>query len=273
MRSVLEHILSHSGHLDFSNSYWKNLTPEFARHLESYLTVFENYRSDSGKIPSETVWKQLPKASGNDWKWRRESQSLLEKIVGNEMAVLEIGAWNGWLTKTLARNAKTVIATDYFTAAYDGIGNIGSFAQNIIPLQCNLETIAEDFKPESFDLIVLNHCLSYMKNPPDYLKNLVPLLKPDGKIISLGNTFYRDPKRKIAANKAEADEFSRRYGIPLYIAPVKGYMDSDDREFLKESGFEIIHYPGKLLQNLRARLNPSAPVYAALAYNAKHHAE
>lgn len=271
MNVTLKNIVAFEDCLKLNDSYATYLTPEFEKHLKEYLSVFEQYRNNIQIIPNEKEWKALPFgafATDNSWKWRRQSLSLLKKEIKNQtfQTALEIGAWNGWLTKHLALQSETVIAVDYFTATFDGISNINTFAENIHAVQCNLETIAEDFKPETFDLIVLNHCLSYMKNPTAYIQELIRLLKPSGKIISLGNTIYNNPENKINQNKALADEFQKQYGMPLYIAPVKGYLDKTDQEALTKTGFTIKPYPQKILQNTYAKINRSAPVYVSIIY-------
>lgn len=269
MKFELKNSVTFENHLHQIGSYWQYLTPDFEEHLSQYLTVFEKHRKDIQIIPSENDWKSLPFGSqDNSWKWRRESLAIINKEIKNKTfeTVLEIGAWNGWLTKYLAKQSQTIIAVDYFTCACDGISNINSFAKNIEAIQCNLETVSKDFKPKTFDLIVVNHCLSYVNNPVGYIKNLIPLLKAEGKIISLGNTFYSNPAHKIKQNNASATDFQNQYGMPLYIAPVKGYMDWNDREELKKSGFKIQDYPQKKLQNVYAKINPSKPVYVSIIY-------
>ena len=255
-----------------AGNFWKYLTPEFDNYLQDYLLAFEDYRNQINIIPpSEEDWKLLPFGSfANDssWKWRRESLAIISKLIGNKHfgCTLEIGSWNGWLTKTLAQHADVVIANDYFVRPFDGIGNITLLAQNIIPVQCNVDTIQSDFKPGSFDLIVLNHNLSYMNNPAEYIKGLMPLLQPDGIIISLGNTFFKNPQQKIKTNENFRQSFRDQYNRDLYIQPVKGFLDESDKKLLTDSKFKVLPYPNKSIQNLYSFLNPKAPYYCYLIY-------
>jgi len=249
--------------LQRADGYWKYLRPEFASHLEQYLPVFEKSRNDQNMVPTETVWQKLPEANGKSWQWRRQSRSLLDALTEKQRcgAILEIGAWNGWLTKHLARRSNWVVAADYFTANFDGIGNIESLAKNVSAVQCELEKIGQDFLPETFDLIVLNHNLAYSSNPSVFAQSLVQLLRPGGKIVSLGNAMFADPKKKIAQNATAAKSFEEHYGIPYYIAPLKGYLDLDDVTLLNDSGFQNVAYPQKMLQNIYSAANPARPAY------------
>ena len=274
MQHKLNDIIQFPDWLQNRGSHWQYLAPEFGMHLQHYLSVFEQHRKEIGVIPTEEDWKQLPFgpfAHTSDWKWRRQSLGIIQNLIGDKKfdCVLEIGSWNGWLTKHLGKNSEAVIATDYFICPFDGIGNIQTFAENIIAVQCNLEEIKTNFKPQSFDLIVLNHHLSYMNNPVGFLQHLIPLLKPEGMIISLGNTFFRNPEKKIRENDTFSKKFYAQYGLNLYIQPVKGYMTFEDCTSIKDLGFQVTPYPQKLLQNIYSKWNVSAPFYTYLVY---HHA-
>lgn len=272
MQDKLFNIVQFPDRIKKETSYWKYLTSEFDSYLQNYLSVFEKYRKEINVIPySEEDWKLLPFGSfakDSSWKWRRESVAIVSKIIKNKKfnCTLEIGSWNGWLTKTLAKQSKVIIAADYFVCPFDGIGNIASLAENILPVQCNIDTLKTDFKPGTFDLIVLNHNLSYMNNPAEYIQQLIPLLQPNGTIISLGNTFYKNPDQKIKNNKAFAENFYDNYNLDVYIQPVKGFLDQDDKKSLINSNFKIAAYPNQLIQNLYSILNSKAPFYCYIIY-------
>ncbi len=268
----LNDIVQFPDRLQRKTGYWQYLTPEFEIYLTKYLRIFENHRRETGLVPSDSEhWNQLPfgpSATNSDWKWRRQSLSIVEQFTKNGAfdCTLEIGAWNGWLTKYLAMKSNTLIAVDYFSLQYDGLSNLNTLAQNIIPLQCNLETLQTDLKIATFDLIVLNHNLSYFENPVGYIEKMKPFLKPGGRIISVGNTFFRNPAKKIKANASVAQQYCSQHGMELYIQPVKGYMDFDDMDQLKALGFQIEPYPAKFLQNLYSRFNESVPFYTYIFY-------
>lgn len=271
MLSKLKNIVKNEDLLRPAEGHYKYLFPEFDVYLTEYLFYFEKYREDIGIIPNAEAWLMLPfgKFCQNpSWKWRRQSLHLLQKQIRDQHfeTALEIGGWNGWLTKYLAKQSDTVIVADYFVKPFDGIGNISDLAPNIIGIQCHVENIAVDFKPKSFDLIVLNHCLSYMENPLDYINGLIPLLKHGGTILSIGSSFYVDPEDKIAANqKADAD-YQKQYQKPLYIGPVKGYMDANDVLALKYKGFHVKKYLKMWPQHFLAWFNKKRPKYISIMY-------
>ena len=141
-----KNLLQHMG------SYWKYLRPDFEAHLSDYLIVFEKYRSTIGIAPTNSSdWKALPFglfANDSSWAWRRQSLEILEYHLENTKpdTVLEIGAWNGWLTKYLAKKSNVVVAADYFVCPFDGIGNLKDLAENIHAIQCDVETIKTDLQ-------------------------------------------------------------------------------------------------------------------------------
>lgn len=273
MRTNIYDIVVFEKLLIWHDTFWKYLTPDFNTYLNIYLQSFERYRIETNcYTTNKQDWLALPfgsYANNSSWKWRRESLTLLKSLIKNETynTTIEIGCWNGWLTKYLAKQSKTVIACDYFVCPYDGVSNIKDLDANIIAVQCNLEDISKTFKPERFDLIVLNHNLAYTKNPVEYIKNLIPLLKPDGKIISLGNTIYKNPANKVEINFKNQIEYKEKHNQDLYISPVKGYLDLEDLRTLKELNFKIKGYKNKKSQNMYSKLNTKSPYYCHITYN------
>lgn len=271
MQYNLNDIIQFPDQLQNKGSYWQYLASDFDVYLQNYLKTFEQYRKELGITPTKEDWEQLPfgpYTSTSDWKWRRQSLAIFQNLTKDKAydCALEIGSWNGWLTKFIAKKAKTVFAADYFLCPYDGISNIQTLAENIVAVQCNLDTIKTDFKEQSFDLIVLNHNLAYVNNPLDYIQQLIPLLKTDGMIISLGNTFYRNPTQKIQINKTSEQKFYNKYDINLYIQPIKGYLDWNDWNSLTNAHFKIKKYPFKLVQNIFAKYFFTAPTYTYIIY-------
>lgn len=271
MQHKLNDIIQFPDWLQNRGSHWQYLAPEFGMHLQHYLSVFEQHRKEIGVIPTEEDWKQLPFgpfAHTSDWKWRRQSLAIFQNLTKHAVfdCTLEIGSWNGWLTKFLAEKSKVVIATDYFVCPLDGIGNIQTLADNIFAIQCDLENIKTNFKPQSFDLIVLNHNLAYINNPIESIKQLIPLLKQEGMIISLGNTLYKNPAKKNQINNTSSQKFYRKYGINLHIHPLKGYLDSNDCSSLIHAHFRIKKYPFKFAQNLYSKFSFKAPTYVYIIY-------
>lgn len=267
MTAGIKDIVRKHADLIVHDGYYSLLSEDFRKYLLSYLNVFESHRPQTF---SESQWKALPfEIKSGEWAWRRESLEIVLSMVKSQSFgnVLEIGAWNGWLTKHLAKHCNHVVAADYFSRAFDGISNIGQFAGNISPLQCRLATISDELVGESFDLIVVNHCLSFTENPADYIGRLKKLLRKNGIILSVGNTFYRDPSKKIRENALAENDFREATATDLYILPVKGFMDLEDKKSLIRNGFTVEPYPKRHLHNFYARLNPSAPMFASISFN------
>jgi len=272
MENKLKDIIANKNGLVFNGNLWEYLSPDFKAHLTNYLKIFEQHRSELGLIPScKNDWLDLPFgnfAKDSSWKYRRQSLSVVQKLLKNQSfdCVLEIGSWNGWLTKHLAQKTKTIIACDYFVCPFDGIGNLQELSKNIIPLQLNVEKIYKSFKPQSFDLIVLNHNLSFMNNPTAFINDLKPLLTSNGMILSIGTSFVKTPERIIKANLDYANSFFQKYNTDLYIQPVKGFMTYDDKQILKNLKFSVKSYKCKLLQNIYSYFSSYASYYCYLIF-------
>lgn len=254
--------------LIYEGTYWKYLNPEFETYLKQYLQKFEVFRNNRF---SKSDWEKLPfgdKAQNESWALRRSSLKIISKEIKKtrpEMA-LEIGAWNGWLSKYIAPECSLLIASDYFVHPFDGIGSIEQLHPNICALQTDLALISSNFKQNSFDLIVLNHVLPFVINPTEYLLNLIPLLKKNGKILAIGNVISKNPQKIIEQNELECSNFKNKFDMNLYLHPLKGYFEYSDLQILQSNGFRIKKYKSKFLRNLYAMINSEAPMYFYIEY-------
>lgn len=268
MKKEIHNFFINSNQLVYEESYWKYLKPDFEIYLKQYLQKFEIFRNNT---ISKTEWERLPfgdTANHKSWAFRRSSLKIIEQEIKNTRYenILEIGAWNGWLSKFIAPECSQLIAVDYFVHHFDGIGSIEKFHPNICAVQTDLDTIFTDFKRNSFDLIVLNHNLAFVYNPTDYLVNLIPLLKKDGRILALGNMAFKNPQKIIQLNQLQRIDFKNKFDTELYIHPLKGYLDYSDLGILESKGFHVKKYNSKFLRNLYAIINKQSPMYIYIEF-------
>lgn len=260
--------------LQLTDGVWRYLDADFEPKLLEYLSKFEALRAQQGlRITSDELLLKLPfgeAADDGNWEWKRQSMELLfEEIEDMDYnTVLEIGAWNGWLTKLLSRRSKEVLAVDYFVDPADGLGAMRLYSPNITPLQCNVALFPQEFKKMKFDLIVLTHCVAFQADPVQYLIDLIPLLNSGGQLFALGVTYFENPIKKKQEVEAFKERNRRENGFDIFLQPVKGYLDANDINRLQKFGFEVDDYPNMLFQNLKSRLITTSARYVYVSYNA-----
>lgn len=112
-----------------------------------------------------------------------------------ESSVLEIGAGMGAITEALCEKCKEVVSVELSKNRATSIATRNADKENLEIIVGNLNDV--DFKGKKFDYITLIGVLEYAatftdsKNPyEDFLKKIVKLLKPDGKLlIAIENKF------------------------------------------------------------------------------------
>ncbi len=254
-----------------SDLFWF-VIPSFESFLENYLPKFDAMRSEQGfHVLSQKDLMDLPFGKlgvAKSWQWRQQSLNWIEGQLKQQRfeQTLEIGAWNGWLTKHLAKYSDQLVATDYFTHEKDGLMAIPP-VENIIRLVADTNALTAQLKPNSFDLIVINHALQHQVDPVDFFKQSASLLRPGGVLLSIGNTFYKNPEKKKLVHAKSREEVKRNHGFDWFIHPIKGYMDYQDLKSLQDFGAKISWYSNMKLAHVKAAVDPSYPKYACVKYS------
>lgn len=241
---------------------------DFKQTLNEYLEAFENYRNESHNHINEENVNSLPYVSFDTsvWKLRTYDLSVLSKIFSDKkgLSVLDIGAWNGWLSHQLAAQGHSVTALDYFMAPFDGLQTVSFYRDPFLALQTNLNDLSF-LKPE-YDVIVINRCYPYFEAPEKTIAFLKTLLSDNGIIIITGLNSFKNPSRIIEQMKTSDDAFKSKYGKSLYICNFKGYTDASDLEQLRKNGFRLKLYPQLLFKSLLSILLTNKPAYWYAVY-------
>ncbi len=237
------------------------LTPSFRARLQDFLDAFHAYREVIGRrLLDPDSYPQLPYGPGAgrhiEWRLRQHDLSLVRRLLaGRRRRVLEVGAWNGWLSHWLTRDGHEVTAVDYFVDPYDGLQ-----AMRHYPVQWRLvQADLEDLEPLGgpYDAVVVNRCLAFFCSPPATLQAALDLLAPGGCLIVTGVLVHRrsDLKaRQVAAERAAM----QGHGVGT-LKEMKGFLDQADLTTLRQTGVLFRWMPGLLLANLRASIDRRRP--------------
>lgn len=237
------------------------LTESFRKRLQVFEMHLAKMRAKETvrRINDPAAFPELPfgAAIKNDGEWRLRQYDLaiINQLLSErpKQKILEIGAWNGWLSYRLTLQNHLVVAIDYFSDEFDGLK-----AQKFYPAQWPaIQMDIGDLSPlgaERFDLIIMNRCLQFFSDPPEYLLSAVKLLNPGGSIILTGVQCFPNPRKKIAQIALARKNFQESYGVDLFLNPTRGYLDWGDKKRLTGFGCRLMPYPQLFRNNLKARL-------------------
>lgn len=248
---------SNNHHFKCENGVYRVMTSETKQFLDNYLNCFNDYRKQ--EIKQNINAKNVNKLPFTDfdtdiWKLRIFDLKLIEKLINTDknLQILDLGAWNGWLSHNLSKNGHQVTAIDYFNAPFDGLETVQYYDHKFLAIQSPTES--PTIFSGTFDMIIINRCLPYFSSLEEHINALKKLLAPNGKIIITGINTLRNPNKVIANLKKSNALFKKKYGIPLLFIPFKGYVDKNDINLLKGNKFSIKQYKQLWLKSFLSKL-------------------
>lgn len=239
---------------------------DLRQELDPFLDAFSRYRREhGGRIGDPTVYPGLPESGlrfdRGTWQLRVLDLQLIARTIGDRagLEILDVGAWNGWLSHRLAARGNALTAVDVFTDPFDGLGAVRHYPVKFRAIQCDQERL--DRLDGPYDLIVAQRCMGYMVDIRRSIDQLRSLLAPQGSIVFTGLNIFRDPSRIREHFRRSAERFQQRYDRPFFFKPVKGYLDANDEATLRSCGVSLHPYPALWHKNLLARWMPRRPLY------------
>lgn len=238
---------------------------EFRKKLDHFLV---NYHRAWTKLNSAWTENEMNSApfyySGErkrDWAYRRKSLSILNDVIHSEkkLSVLEIGPWNGWLSRQILKAGHRLITLDYFREKPYGLKSVNDITGQKTCIQTNLSDLS--LINEKFDLIIVNHCLQFMENPVMTISDLKKKLSSAGKLYIIGSPVYLDSQKKAQKIQLQKKLFFKDFGFELYFQAGKGYLDMNDQNALIKEGVHFKAYPGAGFKNFVSGMLSSRPLY------------
>src|SRR4051812_41670551 len=96
------------------------MSDEFERHMRDFLPAFSQMRgADSKRLLDPIAYPQLPYGPGAaghfEWRLRGYDLDVIQRLLHSRgpRRILDVGAWNGWLSHRLAAQGHSVTAIDY----------------------------------------------------------------------------------------------------------------------------------------------------------------
>lgn len=242
------------------------MTPDFAARVDRFELALADHLSGQGRarlrpedyadLPARPAARGIPA-----WVSRAHDLEIVRPCAppGAGLRVLDLGAWNGWLSDALSRAGHIATAVSFFGGTEDGLGARGRYL-NPAWTAIQMDEDRLDLIDETFDLVIINRSLHAAPDPVERLRAAVRLLRPGGRVIATGLPIYRDPSRRAAEFARTAAAFEARHGVPYRLVPGRDWLGPAEVKGLARVGAAFGGYPGQRLREWKARLNRFSPV-------------
>jgi SAM-dependent methyltransferase len=237
----------------------QRITPELKAHVDAIYTFRERYIPQMKHIQDYNV---LPHISGPEWQIRAEGLRVVQDHLADRRPanVLEIGAWNGWLSHHIRRMGHPITALEYSDHPTLALGAMRHYDTTWHAIQMDLTNLQA--LPTAFDYVIVNHGLHLFPDPHDLIKQAGDKCLPGGTLIVLGIITHADATWRIQQVAAQNKHMQAEYNQPYFLKPARGYLDAADREALQAYGLQLIAYRCRWRANLKAWFVRTAPRYA-----------
>ncbi|MFN8621968.1 MAG: methyltransferase domain-containing protein [Chloroflexota bacterium] len=244
------------------------LDPDLRRRVDALEWAVTAWRRAQGRpaIP-RGAYAELPFGPATDgdpeWRLRRADLRWIRQVLagrpgtgGRALRVLDLGAWNGWLSTRLATDGHAVTGLDLF-AGPDALG-----ARLLMPGRWRAVQ-ADPMDPamlrERFDVVILDRCLAFQPDPVAALDAAASVVDPGGAVLVTGIALHRDPDAAGERLAAEREAFRARFGMDLLLRPTSGVLGRSELPALDRRGWRRSDHPFLRIANLRTRVDGRRP--------------
>jgi SAM-dependent methyltransferase len=218
-----------------SDGIWRFLLPQRAAHLRQFMQEYEQVRRAEGwGGPDAAYYRALPFVDRNGryadiWRIRAESYRVLcQRLLPpttEPQRILDLGAGNGWLAHRLAQAGHAVAAVDLMTNATDGLGTHPYYDAAYLPLQAEYDYLP--LIPNQADLAIFNGSFHYATNYEETLREVLRVLRPQGRIVLMDSPLYRDGHSGQQMVQERQKSFAEQYGFGGNALPHENYLTYD----------------------------------------------
>ncbi len=244
------------------------LTPAVRAEVDGLEADVAIWRAEQGRatLPRAAL-RELPfgvaVAGDHEWKLRRADLRLVRRLLlgragprGGALRILDIGAWNGWLSARLAAEGHAVTALDLF-AGPDALG-----ARHVMPGRWRAVQ-ADPMDPgrlgETFDVVILDRCLAFQPDPAAAVRAAAAVTERGGLVLATGISVPGDPELARLRLESERIAFRARFGRDLLLRPAGGVADAAFLERVSATGMRFRDHPFLRIANVRALVDRSRP--------------
>lgn len=218
-----------SATLEREKGIWRALPSSREAHFAQFIRDYEQIRRAEGRgSDASEFYLNLPYrdlTGRNSWQWairaktfRYIKQEILPRLreeADSALAILDLGAGNGWMSHLFASAGHRPVAVDLITNSYDGLGAAIHF-QRVLPelfprFQAELDNLP--FADGQFDCAIFNASFHYSENYDRTLAEAIRCLRPGGTILIADSPTYSMVASGQQMRKERQDYFLKRFGF------------------------------------------------------------
>jgi SAM-dependent methyltransferase len=208
---------------------WNALLPERRTYYSRFIREYEVVRAKEGwGSDSAAFYLALPHkdlTNQNPWIWKIRSRSFLymereilpelERQCECPLAILDLGAGNGWLSYRLLLRGHFPIAVDLLTNELDGLGAAHHYSENLPKLfprfQAELDRLP--FADACCDCVIFNASLHYSEDYSRTVGEALRCLRPGGTILIIDSPWYSKDEFGHRMVQERRKDFEERFGF------------------------------------------------------------
>jgi SAM-dependent methyltransferase len=165
----------------------------------------------------------------------------LTRGLGRPLAVLDLGAGNGWLCHRLCRDGHRTVALDLRNDDVDGLGAAAAYERYLDPMFGRVVASFEalPLASRTFDVAAFNAALHYATDLRAALSEAARVVRPGGQLAILDSPFYRrrsDGEAMVAAKRRDGARTFGAQADRLLSLPFIEYLTPDG---LRESSLDL----------------------------------
>jgi 2-polyprenyl-3-methyl-5-hydroxy-6-metoxy-1,4-benzoquinol methylase len=165
------------------------------------------------------------------------SQTMLITMAGHDRTVLDVGCAAGDTARALVARGCTVSGVEIDADAAEPTRDL---YEDLVIANIEESPLSTHFKPESFDAIIFGDVLEHLLRPDAALRDAIPLLAPEGRIlVSIPNVAHASVRLSLLHGSWEYRD--------------KGLLDETHlRFYTRESVCRLLEDAGLVIEELRS---------------------
>jgi SAM-dependent methyltransferase len=215
---------------------WHLLPPERDLALRRFMIEYREVRRREGwgsRGPAyyrALPFRDLTGRFEEIWRIRAASYATLlhrvvrpmEEQLGRPLAILDMGAGNGWLSHRLAERGHRLAAVDLSDDTRDGLGAHVHYPTSLTPVLADFDHLP--FADQQADLVVFNAALHYSPDCEVTLREALRVLREAGHLVITDSPVYHDAASGARMVRERQQAFIHDYGFPSNAIASEGFL-------------------------------------------------